>query len=802
MLIVRLEFDAGQQTGVTVEELCYHWLHMEATSSQKDIIESLRDDADFVRNVTSWEHIKPREGSFAPLPEDLDSGIKDSLERRGITRLFSHQAAAYEAARSGRNIVIVTPTASGKTLSYNLPVLQAIHEEPETRALYLFPTKALSQDQQAELNDTVLSGDLKVKVATFDGDTPSSLRVSARETGQIVISNPDMLHAGILPNHPKWIRFFKQLKYVVIDEVHSYRGVFGAHMTNLLRRFKRVARFYGNDPVFILCSATIGNPKALAEAILEEPVELIDRNGAPSGEKHFVLYNPPLVDRVQGIRKGVTNTAQELALRFLKADIKTIVFARSRVRTELIADYIRKSVANVYTENGRIRVESYRGGYLPNERRAIERGLRDGSINGVVSTNALELGIDIGGLDAAVMAGFPGSIASAWQQAGRAGRKAKRSIAILVATASPMDQYMVKHPGYFFGRSPESAFLDPDNMYVLIDHLKCAVFELPFKEGEGFPGDVSEYLSLLEEDGVVRKTRGSYYWSDRAYPAEGVSLRSATADNVVIVDITGGKHEVIGEMDRPSAKEMLFRNAIYLHRGRQFVVTELDLDNRRAYVEETSVNYFTDALVKRDIKVLTEDAELSVVGVRGVVGDVLIRSLASKFKKIRYRTHENVGYGEIDLPEEEMHTRAIALVFEPDGEGIGAHLSELGPGLRGAVIARIGSLIQTVSPVFLLCERSDVGVTTRLRDPHYGAPTLYVHDAAPGGSGMAEAFSERAEHILAASLDLVSGCPCEEGCPSCIGPRDPNEEIDENPKRRVSDFLEEWTRGIRGEAEA
>ena len=765
---------------------------MEATSSQQDIIELLRDDPDFMKNVTSWEHIEPTEGKYDTLPEDLDQGIRESLERRGITRLYSHQAAAYREIRAGKNVVIVTPTASGKTLSYNLPVLQAIHEDPETRALYLFPTKALSQDQQSELNDTVLSGELKVKVATFDGDTPSSLRVSARETGQIVISNPDMLHAGILPNHPKWIRFFKRLRYVVIDEVHTYRGVFGAHMTNLMRRLKRIARFYGNEPVFVLCSATIGNPKTLAEAVLEEPVHLIDENGAPSGEKHFVLYNPPLVDRVQGIRKGVTNTAQELGVRFLKAGVKTIVFARSRVRTELIADYMRKSLANVYTDNGRIKIESYRGGYLPNERRGIERGLRDGSINGVVSTNALELGIDIGGLDAAVMAGFPGSIASAWQQAGRAGRKATRSIAVLVATASPMDQYMVKHPGYFFGRSPESAFLDPNNMYVLLDHLKCAVFELPFKESEGFPGDVSEYLKILEEDGVVRNTRGTYYWSDRAYPAEGISLRSATADNVVIVDTTDGKHEVIGEMDRPSAKEMLFKNAIYLHRGRQFVVTDLDLDNRRAYVEETSVNYFTDALVKRDIKVLTEDEEHSVLGVRGVVGDVLIRSLAAKFKKIRYQSHENVGYGEIDLPEEEMHTRAIALVFDPEDEGAGRLMDELPPATRGAVMARIGSLIQTVSPVFLLCERSDVGVTARLRDPHYGVPTLYVHDAAPGGSGMAEAFGGRAREILTAALELVTECPCEEGCPSCIGPRDPNEEIDENPKARVASFLRSW----------
>ena len=569
-----------------------------------ELITSLQDDPRFTSCVTRWERIPAREGVYEPLPDDLHPQIHAALESRGISRLYSHQAESYRAARANEDFVVVTPTASGKTLCYNLAVLQSIIESPESRALYLFPTKALSQDQQSELNDSVMAGKLPVKIVTYDGDTPVSLRVSARDKGQIVISNPDMLHAGVLPNHPKWIKFLRNLRYVVIDEVHSYRGIFGSHMTNLVRRIKRIAAFYGSDPTFICCSATIGNPGELAACIVEKKMKLIDRNGAPSGEKHLVLYNPPLVDRVQGIRRGVVNESQKLALRFLRAGVKTIVFSRSRVRTELIASYINRSLANVYNENERIRVEAYRGGYLPSERRAIERGLRDGSIDGVVSTNALELGIDIGGLDAAILGGYPGSVASAWQQAGRAGRRSSVSLAVIIASAAPIDQYIVKHPEYFLGKSPENGFVDADNMYILTDHLKCAVFELPFRDAGGFPKESEAILQYLEEGGVVRRTGDAYYWADRSYPAEAISLRSATSDNVVIVDTGRGRNEVIGEMDRPSAKEMIFDNAIYIHRGAQYVVTKLDLENRRCYVEETDADYFTDALVKRDIKVL------------------------------------------------------------------------------------------------------------------------------------------------------------------------------------------------------
>lgn len=745
-----------------------------------NLIEQLKRDPHFMEQVTHWHTQPVREASYVPLPDDIAPPLAGLLEARGIQQLYSHQLEAYRKARKGRNIVVVTPTASGKTLSYNLPVVQTLLEHPEMRALYLFPTKALSQDQQAELNEVVMGGGLPLKVSTYDGDTPQSLRVSARDSGRIVISNPDMLHAGVLPNHPKWIKFLSNLRFIVIDEVHSYRGVFGSHMTNVIRRLKRIARFYGSSPQFILCSATIGNPRELAERIVEEEVDLIDNNGAPAGEKHVIMYNPPLVDPVQGIRRGVVLESRNIAVRLLRSRIKTIVFARSRLRTELIASYIKQSIANLYTENERLRIESYRGGYLPNERRSIEKGLRDGSVHGVVSTNALELGIDIGALDAAVLAGMPASIASIWQQAGRAGRRSTVSAAFLIASASPTDQFLVKHPQYFFGRSPESAWINPDNIYVLMDHLKCAVFELPFEEGEVYGtaaagGELDELLHFLEEAGTVRQTAGRWYWSGTGYPAEDVSLRTTSPRSVVIIDTTEGKNEVIGEMDVPSAKELLFPRAVYLHRGRQFTCLELDLEKLKCYIRESKLNYYTDSVVKTDIKVLEIDSSSGSTTARTMIGDVLVRSQVAKYKKLKFGTHENLGYGDIHLPEEEIHTRSVLLAAE-EGSSLQTALEEVPKEIREHVIAHVGTLIRNVAPVFLLCERSDIGIAERIRDPFTEKPTIYVYDNAPGGTGLAEGFAERQEEILRAAYDLVRECSCEDGCPSCIGA------VDEGPQ--------------------
>jgi DEAD/DEAH box helicase domain-containing protein len=761
----------------------------------ENILEELSKDSDFNRQVAHWERIPAKKGDYREFPQDLHPSLREILIKRGISALYSHQAESYKLVREGKNVVIVTPTASGKTLSYNLPILNSLLEEPESRALYLFPTKALSQDQQSELNEVVLGGEVPVKVATYDGDTPVSVRQAARDAGRIIISNPDMMHAGIMPNHPKWIKFFSNCKYIVIDEVHSYRGVFGSHMINLIRRMKRICAFYDAHPIFILCSATIGNPGTLAESILEMPVEIIDQNGAPSGEKHIILYNPPVVDAVQGIRRGVVNESQSMALRFLRKGIKTIVFSRSRVRTELIAAYINKTLENIFTENEHITVEPYRGGYLPNERRAIEKGLRDGHILGVVSTNALELGIDIGGLDVAILAGFPGSLASTWQQSGRAGRSSDISLALVIASSAPVDQYLVQHPEYLFESNPESAFVDPDNIYILTDHVKCAVFELPFQQGEKFGGDIQEVLDYLEEGGVVRRTRGRYFWSDRGYPAEEISLRSSSPENVVIINTSKGKHEVIGEMDWRGAMEMLYDQAIYIHRGDQYVVTHLDLENQRAYVEETQVNYYTDTITKTDIKVLEVDSEVRNPGFGLTLSDVLVRTQVAKFKKLKYHTHENIGYGDIHLPEDEMHTRALVLRFFP-GSISERIFTQIPEEAREAMLSKLGTLLRQVAPVFLLCDPRDVAVSERLRDPHFSEPALYFYDRYPGGIGLSEALEKKIVPVLEAGLERITACPCDSGCPSCIGPETGDKRILINIKPVVKNFLEEVCREI------
>jgi DEAD/DEAH box helicase domain-containing protein len=761
--------------------------------NQAEALERILKDPAFADNIAEDRLLPATEGVFAPFPDDLDERIRNALENRGIGAIYSHQREVWDAVQAGNNVVVVTPTASGKTLCYNLPTLQALLRDEKARALYLFPTKALSQDQQSELNELTnqagpedsLTASFNIKVMTYDGDTPDSLRVAARDSGRIIITNPDMLHAGVLPNHPRWIKFFSNLKYVVIDEAHAYRGVFGSHVANVIRRLRRVAAFYGSRPVFILCSATIANPGELAEMLIGGRVVLVDKNGAPRGEKRIILYNPPLVDAVQGIRRSVVTESRRWMIAFLRAGIKTILFAHSRVKTEVAASYVNEELANIFTDNSRVRVEAYRGGLLPNERREIERGLREGSIHGVVSTNALELGIDIGGLDASVVAGFPGSFNSFWQQSGRAGRRGGVSVSVFVASSSPLDQFIMKNPGWFFRKSAEEGRLDPDNPYILTDHVKCGCFELPFRDeaiessgepsAEPFGEQVTEVLSYLEETGIVRHTAGKWHWAERSFPAGGISLRSATADNVVIVDISGGRNAVIGEMDRPSAKELIFKNAVYLHRGRQYLVEDLDIENRKCLVREAEVNYFTDGLVKTDIKVLAEDdmVELKDDGVafaaKGVVGDVLVRSQAAKFKKIRFHTHENIGYGEITLPEEEMQTRSLALCFGPETAG-GRALAELDMEDPGSVLAGAGTLIKLIAPVFLLCDPRDLGVAERVRDPHFGVPALFIYDKYPGGTGLSESLAGRMGELFRAAYRAVADCSCKGGCPSCVGP--------------------------------
>ena len=742
--------------------------------SVQDSLEQLLKNSEFAPNIVINRLLPAKEGFFAPFPDDLDPRIVKTLQKRGIDQLYTHQVEVWKHVKMGKNVVVVTPTASGKTLCYNMPCLNALLADGDARCLYLFPTKALSQDQQAELNEIVGVNELNLKIVTYDGDTPESLRISARDNGRIVISNPDMLHTGVLPNHPKWIKFFSNLKFIVIDEAHAYRGVMGSHVANVIRRLRRVAAFYGAKPQFILCSATIANPAQLASALIGQSIELVDKNGAPRGEKRIVLYNPPHDDKIQEKRRSVETESRRWMLALLKIGVKTILFAHSRIRTEVVASYVNDDLKNVFTDNSRIRVEAYRGGFLPNERREIERGLREGDIHGVVSTNALELGIDIGGLDASVVAGFPGSFNSFWQQSGRAGRRGGTSVSVFIASMSPVDQYIMSDPEWFFRKSSEEAYIDHDNPYILTDHVKCACFELPFTDDEleegmqNYDENAREALAYLEEAGIVRHTAEKWHWADRSYPAEGVSLRSAGADNVVIIDITNGKNAVIGEMDRPSAKEMLFINAVYIHRGQQYMVEELDIDNRKCLVREADVNYYTDGVTKTDIKVLTEDEKLAFKGGEGVISDVLVRTQVTKFKKIKFGDEQNIGYGDINLPEEEIQTRCLALLF-PNESGGGSVLSGMDESRIGKALYGTGTLIRYIAPLFLLCDSRDLGIAERVRDPHFGVPALYIYDKYPGGTGLTESLSRRIEPLFNAIFDVLKRCPCRGGCPSCVG---------------------------------
>src|SRR3984893_9684387 len=513
--------------------------------------------------LTAVRHFPARAAQWAPFPAWVHEDLRAAYKAKGIERLYSHQAAAAAAAHEGKNIVIVTPTASGKTLCYNLPVINTILENSDTRAMYLFPTKALAQDQFTEIRDLNQRLENRFGVFTYDGDTPSDARKTIREKNHIVLTNPDMLHTGILPHHTRWTRFFENLRYIVLDELHTYRGVFGSHLCNVLRRLRRIANFYGCQPQFICCSATIANPGELAGRLLETDVEVLNANGAPVAEKTFVFYNPPVVNRALGIRRSYINEACRVSQEFLKRDLQTMVFANSRLHTELMLTYLQQ--ANPQQPGRTTNIRGYRVGYLPNERRDIERGLRDGQICGVVFASALELGIDGGSLDTVVMAGCPGTIAATWQRAGRAGRRSGSSCAVFVASSAPLDQLIGRHPDYFFGRSPEHAFVQPDNLEILVNHLKCAAFELPISPSENFGGvDLPDLCARLAEAGFLHRASENYHWTQEAYPADTVSLRSVTSDNFVIIDITGDP-AVVGEVDFSSALTTVHEKAIYIH---------------------------------------------------------------------------------------------------------------------------------------------------------------------------------------------------------------------------------------------
>jgi DEAD/DEAH box helicase domain-containing protein len=741
--------------------------------------------------LTAVRHIPAQPAQFVPMPGWVRPELAAAFSAKGIQQLYSHQGAAGHLARSGKDFVVLTPTASGKTLCYNLPILNAILQDPDTRALYLFPTKALAQDQLAELHDLSTRLHDCFGVFTYDGDTPSDARKAIRERGNIILTNPDMLHTGILPHHTKWTRVFESLKYVVLDELHTYRGVFGSHLANVLRRLARIVAFYGSKPQFICCSATIANPGELATQLIERPVEVMEENGAPAAEKLFVFYNPPMVNRNLGIRRSYLNETTRVAKELLARKLQTIVFANSRLHTEVLLTYLQQ--ANRPQPGQPEPVRGYRGGYLPGERREIERGLREGGVRGVVATNALELGIDIGSLDAAVMAGYAGSIASTWQRAGRAGRRSGASCAVLVASSAPLDQFIVQHPDYFFGRSPEHAYVQPDNLEILINHLKCAAFELPLSPDERIGSvPLQQICERLAEAGYLHRSGGNWHWVQQAYPADTVSLRSVTSDNFVIIDVTGeneGEPEVIGEVDFSSALTTVHPKAIYIHQGQQYHVERLDFDRRKAYVKRVNVDYFTDAIRYTQVRVLEIAEEQGISGPAARAhGDVLVRSQVVGFKKIKFFTNENVGAGKLELPENEMHTTSFWITLERKLlASLPFALSDRQSGIFGLLYA-----LESMATLLLMCDQRDIGTAvgerpaspgieadwqefpTAMIDPsqmkEFFEPNLYLYDAYPGGIGFSEPLFHVHDLLLRRTRELIAACPCEQGCPSCVGP--------------------------------
>jgi DEAD/DEAH box helicase domain-containing protein len=725
-------------------------------------LERLRREERWSACIADWRVIPAMEADLRPIPEGLDARLIAALKHRGVEQLYSHQSDAFESARAGNHTVIVTPTASGKTLCYNLPVLDRLLAEPEARAMFLFPTKALAQDQYVGLQALIEAADVDLKTYPYDGDTPAAERRLIRQAGHIVITNPDMLHSGILPHHTKWHELFENLRFVVIDEMHGYRGVFGSHVANVLRRLKRICNHYGSDPQFILASATIANPAELAEKLIEAPVQVIARNGAPRGERQFIFYNPPVVNKALGIRRSSVLEASGLASQLLRAGVHTIVFARARTTAEVLLTYLRESLPKRLGAQESIR--GYRGGYLPQQRREIEAGLRDGRIKGVVSTNALELGVDIGGLDAAVMTGYPGTVASTWQQAGRAGRREGVSVAFLVASSSPLDQFIISHPEYFFEGSPESGLINPDNLLVLVEHIKCSSFELPFKVGESFgryqPADALDYLT---EIGILHFSDDTWYWMADSYPAEDISLRTAARENVVIVDRSQPtRPRVIGEVDTFSAPMLVHTDAIYIHDGQQYHVEELDWEEKKAYVHPVSVEHYTDASLAVRVEVIEEFSEGPPTELRHH-GEVLVASLVTQFKKIRMHTHENLGWGKIHLPELLMHTSAYWATL-PDA--MTRNVSE--SRLHGAVTG-LANVLGNIAPIYLMCDPRDIGVYAQAKSPFTGRATVFIYDKVPGGVGFSERLFDVHDLLLRAARDHVHACPCEDGCPSCVG---------------------------------
>jgi DEAD/DEAH box helicase domain-containing protein len=834
----------------------------------KNNLQSLLDfwkrDEQTAPNFFAWKTTPPRPAQTHPFPTDLPAALRETLSSRGIDQLYSHQLSAWTQTRAGKNIILSTGTASGKTLSYNLPVLASMLH-PEARALYLFPTKALTQDQLSTLTSFSIQTfqHLHFPSAIYDGDTPQKDRSSIRKNARIVLSNPDMLHTGILPHHSNWSDFFSNLKFIVIDEAHTYRGVFGSHVANVIRRLKRVANFYGARPQFILASATIGNPQDLAEHLIEEPVELINNDGSSRGERHFMIYNPPVTDAALGLRKSALLESVRLTNDLLTHDVQSVVFARTRRSVEIILTYLQgggeQKTGNwdEFPDTGRItpnsQIRGYRSGYLSAQRREIEQGLRDGSVKAVVATTALELGIDIGGLGAAILVGYPGTIASARQQSGRAGRGDDPALSVMVASPSPLDQFLAHHPEYFFGSSPEMALVNPNHLLILLEHLRCAMFELPFQKGDGF-GSISdelldEYLEFLVSNQDAHFSNEKYFWMRDQYPAANISLRSASPQSVVLqAAAEDGKPTTIGTVDGESAAWMVHPGAIYMHEGQQYFVQEFDLEGHVAQLVPVGLDYYTEAQKNSEIEVLAHTEQATVPGGDKNYGEIQVTTQVVGYRKIRWFTYETLGQEPLEMPPSQLQTTGYWLslseeivnrlrdagVWTNDSNEYGPDWSKIRERVRArdgykcqvcgtpettrqhdvhhkmpfrsfirngqidrelanrlenlttlcppchhkveqnvrirSGLAGLGFVLGNLAPLFLMCDTRDLGVHTDPAGTINGQPSVVLYDLVPAGIGFSQKLFEMHDELIQRAFELVGQCPCEDGCPSCVGP--------------------------------
>jgi len=724
-------------------------------------LDHLRGLPSYRDQIVHHQHLTSSEASYGQLAEPLSPALESVLDRFHLLPLYRHQAAAINAARSGENVVIATPAASGKTLCYNLVVLNAMLTDKGSRALYLFPTKALAQDQLRSLQQ--LTSGLRVKHATFDGDTPNWQRSEIKRSANIVLSNPDMVHLGVLPNHRSWWRLLSQLKYVVIDEAHVYRGVFGSHVANVLRRLKRLCAHYGSQPQFICCSATIANPKEHAERLCGVPFQPITEDGSPHGGKDFVFWNPPLIDEAKSVRRSANSETTLLLTELMRSGIRSLAFARTRRLTELIYLYVREQLAES-PELGQ-RIKPYRAGYLPEERRQIERELFQGRLLAAVATTALELGIDIGDLDATVLSGYPGSIASTWQQAGRSGRGREDSLSFLIGLDNPLDQYFMRHPEVFFGQSYEHALIDPKNQYILKPHLLCASWELPLTDGdqEFFAGDLEQAMAELEGEGFLRQRGRRWYPAPTVtYPAQDINIRTTSAESYGLVDVSTGC--LLETVESAVALFQLHPGAIYIHQGESYLVTELDLISRTAYCQPADAAYYTQAKDITDLRMLKISQEKDFGQGRVHLGEVEVTTRVIGFRKKRVFTEEVIAEEPLDLPPQSFNTVALWFDIPPQLE---VQLAQAGLDFAGGLHAVEHATIAML-PLFALCDRNDIGGVSTPLHPDTGRAEVFIYDAHPGGIGIAEKGFELIGTLWQETLRMISECPCEEGCPSCI----------------------------------